>query len=71
MARIVARIARLEQTRPAPVAVPGLKLSELALPPDLCARIKLAYRAGTYPQSLCDDDLLTIVHAADRRKAQP
>ena len=46
MERIGARIARLEQTRPAPVTAPGLKLSDLALPPDLCARIKLACRAG-------------------------
>jgi len=65
-----ARLSKLEQTRPAPVTAPGLKLSDLALPPDLCARIKLAYRAGTYPQSLCDDDLLTIIHAVDNARGQ-
>ena len=61
MTRIGARIARLEQSRPAP----GADVLELDMPPDLCARIDAAKAAGTFPQSLSDDDVMTVIHAAD------
>lgn len=56
------RLAKLERNRPEPVAASGL---ELDLPPDLCARIGEAQAAGTFPQSLSDADLETIVAAGD------
>ncbi|MFO7920344.1 MAG: hypothetical protein R6U99_05920 [Nioella sp.] len=62
MARIGARIAKLERIRPDPVAGEAL---DLDLPPDKCARILAAKAAGTFPQSLADPDLEAIVHAAD------
>ncbi len=68
MARIGARIAKLEHARPAHGA--GLDMSQLDLPPDLCARIGAAKAAGTFPQSLSDDDLMTVVHAADVERGQ-
>ncbi|WP_433990170.1 hypothetical protein SuNHUV7_15150 (plasmid) [Pseudoseohaeicola sp. NH-UV-7] len=62
MARIGARIAKLERNRPDPRACEQL---DLDLPPDLCARIEDAKVAGTFPQSLSNDDLLAIKRAAD------
>ncbi|MEI4235084.1 hypothetical protein [Roseovarius sp. D22-M7] len=62
MARIGARIAKLERIHPAPVAGESL---DIDLPPDISARIMAAKAAGTYPQSLADSDLQAIVRAAD------
>lgn len=56
-----ARISKIEQTRPAY----GADMLDLDLHPDLCARIDAAKAAGTFPQSLSDDDLMTVIHAAD------
>ena len=54
------RLNRLEGNRP-----PGPDMLDLDLPPDLCTRIDAAKAAGTFPQSLSDDDLMTVIHAAD------
>jgi len=54
------RILHLEGNCP-----PERKTLELDLPPDLCARITAAKAAGAFPQGLCDDDLLAVIHAAD------
>ena len=64
------RLATLEKSRPAPAKAPGLKMSDLNLPPDLCDRIKAAYKAGTYPHSLSIDDVMTIIHAAEAARGR-
>ena len=66
MSKIRTRIERLEQTRPTPEA----RVLYLDLPPDVCARIDAAKAAGTYPESLSDDDSLAIVHAADKARGR-
>jgi hypothetical protein len=42
---------------------------DLDLPPEISARIEAAQAAGTFPQSLHDDDLRAIVHAHDTARA--
>lgn len=56
-----ARLAKLECNRE-PFAASGL---ELDLPADSRARSGEAQAAGTFPQSLADADLETIVAAGD------
>lgn len=67
MAHIGARIAQLERNRPAPSTGEAL---DLDLPPDMCERIEAAQAAGTFPQSLSDDDLRAVVDAADVAKGR-
>lgn len=57
-----ARLAKLECNRPESFAASGL---EFDLPPDLRARSGEAQAAGTFPQSLTDADLETILAAGD------
>ena len=40
----------------------------LDLPSDIYDRVDAAKEAGTFPDSLCFDDLLTICHAADKAR---
>ena len=56
-----ARLAKLERNRPEP----GADMLELDLPPDLCARIEAVKVAGTFPHGLSDDEMMTVIPAAD------
>jgi hypothetical protein len=64
--KLHARINRLEATRPKAISCAELAFD---LPADTCARIAAAQAAGTYPQSLSDEDLMAIVAAADKKGA--
>jgi len=57
------RLSKLERNRPKACTA---SIADLDLPLDLCARIAAAQAAGTFPQSLRDDDLLAIEAAGDK-----
>lgn len=45
-----------------------MRMLDLDLPSDLCARIDAAKEACTFPESRCYDDILFVIFAAEKGK---